>query len=109
RLAHIDRTGPSAAERLAARLLRDRGGRLVLHKDAALARRRYPIPYFLGMTGLVALWIAAAAAPGDLLFWAGAISAGLGVYGAIVARRSVVPPIEHPAFLRTLPLSERAV
>src|SRR5690606_28538834 len=83
--------------------------RLVLHKDASLSRRRYPIPFFLGLVGVVTLWILAAVAPDDLLVWAGVISAGLGAYGVVMARRAMAPPIEYLPYLRTLPVSSAAV
>jgi hypothetical protein len=112
RLAHVDLTTPSPLERLAGRVaasLRGDRARLVLEKDASLSRRRYPIPFFLGLVGLAALWVLAAVAPDDLLVWAGVISAGLGAYGVIMARRSMVSPIEYLAYLRTLPVPAAAV
>jgi hypothetical protein len=112
RLAHVDLTTPSPLERLAGRVaasLRGAPARLVLEKDASLSRRRYPIPFFLGLVGLVALWILAIVAPADLLVWAGVISAGLSAYGVIMARRSMVAPIEYLAYLRTLAVPVRAV
>lgn len=110
RLAHIELTRPSALERLSSRLfLRARGARLLFEKDASLSRRRYPIPYFIGVVGVISAWIAAALAPADLLLWAGIISACLGVYGVVMARRAMFPPIEHPTFLGTLPIANRDV
>lgn len=106
RLAHIELTRPSAIERLAGKSLGGRGARAVFEKDASLARRRYPIPFFFGVVGVIISWILAAAAPNDLMFWAGAISAGLGVYGVVMARRFVQPPIEHMQYVRTLPIAE---
>lgn len=108
RLAHVETTGPSPIERATGRLLGDRGACLVLEKDASLARRRYPIPFFLGVVGLVAQWIVAVTTPESLLLWASAISAGLGAYGVVMARRSMQPPIEHLRLLGTLAIGDRA-
>lgn len=109
RLAHIDLVGPSPLERITAGLLGDRGAALVLCKDASLARRRYPIPFFLGVVGLITLWIVAIAVPDDLLTWSGVTCAGLGAYGVVMARRAMIPPIEHPVFLAGLPIARHAV
>lgn len=109
RLAHVDLTRPSPLERLTGRLLGSPAGRLVLEKDASLARRRYPIPFFLGVVGLLSLWILALVSPAELVTWAGVVSACLGAYGVVMARRSMLPPIEYIAFLRTLPLPAAAV
>lgn len=105
RLAHIELTRPSAAERLLGKNLGSGGARALFEKDASLARRRYPIPFFFGVMGVIISWILAAAAPADLMLWAGTICAGLGVYGAVMARRYVQPPIEHMRYLRTLPIT----
>lgn len=109
RLAHVELTGPSAIERALGGLLGAPGARLVHHKDASLARRRFPIPFFLGFAGLACSCILAAVQPGDLLLWAGVVSGGLGVYGVVMARRSTIPPIEQPRLLHALPVSRRAV
>lgn len=105
RLAHVDLVTPSLIERLVAgRLLggADRAG-VVFDKDARLLRRRYPIPFFLGVVGLATLVVVGWTQPADALMWAATIAAGLGVYGAVMARRLVSPPTEHPRFLRSLP------
>ena len=109
RLAHVELTGPSAIERTLGGLLGQPGSRLVHHKDASLARRRFPIPFFLGFAGLACSWILAAVQPVDLLLWAGVVSGGLGVYGVVMARRITHPPIEQPRLLRTLPIARSAV
>jgi hypothetical protein len=105
RLAHVDLVTPSLIERLVAgRVLggADRAG-VVFDKDARLLRRRFPIPFFLGVVGLATLVIVGWTQPADALMWAATIAAGLGVYGAVMARRLVSPPTEHPRFLRSLP------
>ncbi len=108
RLAHVEKTGPSAIERAMASILRGPGARLLFEKDASLARRRYPIPFFLGFVGLACLWILAAVRPQEMLFWAGAISGGIGAYGLVMARRIMTGPIEHPRLLQALPISKSA-
>lgn len=106
RLAHIELTKPSAIERLVGKSLGSRGARVLVEKDASLARRRYPIPFFFGVMGVIVSWILAAVAPADLMLWAGTICAGLGVYGVVMARRYVQPPIEHMRYVRTLAIAE---
>ncbi len=104
RLAHIDRSTPSAIERGWFSLL-GAGARLVAIKDASLSRRRYPSPYFLGALGMLACWILAIARPASVHAWTAAILGGLAVYSVIMARRLVSPPIELPRFARTLAIS----
>ena len=104
RLAHVELTRPSLIERGWSRLLLRRGARLLFAKDVTLARRRFPIPFFFGVVGVVALWIVAAVAPRDMLQWSAVISASLAAYGLVMARRRAMPPIEHPIYLRTLAL-----
>lgn len=105
RLAHVDLVGPSRIERLVAGgVLGGGGAGAVFEKDARLLRRRFPLPFFFGTVGLVSLVIVGWRAPADALMWAAAIAAGLGVYGAVMARRLVSPPTEHPRFLRSLPV-----
>lgn len=119
RLAHVDLVEPSRLDRLvSARFLGGAtggaasgafgGAAAVFAKDSRLARRRYPIPFFLGLVGVVSLFIVAAARPASMVLWAGVIAAGLGAYGVVMARRLVSTPIEHPAFLRTLPVGGRS-
>jgi hypothetical protein len=107
RLAHVERTRPTAIDRAIMGRLAP-AARLVYGKDARLLRRRYPMPYFLGVVGVLVLWILAAVRPDDLLVWSVAITACLGAYGVIMARRLVSPPTERPAFLRTLPVGRAA-
>jgi hypothetical protein len=107
RLAHVELTVASPLERAVGAVL-GRGARAVFLKDTALARRRFPIPFFLGFVGLVCLLILAATRPDDLLVWAAVISGCLGAYGAIMARRLMAPPIEHPRLLAALPIAPRA-
>jgi hypothetical protein len=76
----------------------------VFEKDTRLLRRRFPLPFFFGTVGLISLVIVGWRASEDALLWAAAIAAGLGVYGAVMARRLVSPPTEHPRFLRSLPV-----
>jgi hypothetical protein len=105
RLAHVDLVGPSRIERLVAGSVLGGGAAgAVFDKDARLLRRRFPLPFFFGTVGLVSLVIVGWRAPEDALMWAAAIAAGLGVYGAVMARRLVNPPTEHPRFLRSLPV-----
>lgn len=106
RLAHIELTKPSRIERLVGKSLGSDGARALVEKDASLARRRYPIPFFFGVMGVIISWILAAAAPADLMLWAGTIGAGLGVYCVVMARRYMQPPIEHLRYVRTLPIAE---
>ena len=105
RLAHIDLVQPTAIDRLAMRTLLagHDGAAIVFGKDARLTRRRYPIPFFIGVSGLVTLFILAATQPDDLVGWAAAVSAGVAVYGVIMARRLLTAPTEHMRFLRSLP------
>ncbi|ACY14584.1 hypothetical protein [Haliangium ochraceum] len=108
RLAHVDLVGPSPIERaIAARLGAD-GAAVVFGKDTRLLRRRFPIPFFLGVVGLLALVAIAVWPPEDALLWAALIAAGLSAYGVVIARRLLAPPTEHARFLRTLPVGGRA-
>jgi hypothetical protein len=109
RLAHVDRSTPSRIERAWFGAVLGGPARLVAHKDASLSRRRYPSPYFLFPLGIAALWVLAAARPGDLLAWSAAILACLGAYAAVMARRLVSPPVEQPRLLRSLPIPPAAV
>ncbi|HWN67681.1 MAG TPA: hypothetical protein VNM90_08570 [Haliangium sp.] len=105
RLAHVDLVGPSRIEALVARRWLGGGAAgAVFEKDARLLRRRYPLPFFFGTVGLISLVLVGWRAPADALLWAAAIAAGLGVYGAAMARRLVSPPTEHPRLLRSLPV-----
>ncbi len=108
RLAHVERTEPSFLERAFARLARGVGARLVFEKDVSLARRRYPIPYFVGLMALIVLWILAVAAPSEALLWAGLLLGSLGAYAVVMAKRLLVPPIEHPRVLASLPFEKGA-
>ncbi len=108
-LAHIERSTPSALERGFFRAwLQDPGALKVAVKDASLARRRYPSPYFLIPVGIIALWIVAATQPDAYLAWGGSILAGLLVYALLMARRYLVEPVEIPALLRALPITKQA-
>jgi hypothetical protein len=104
RLAHVDRSTASRLERLWFALLPPRPRRLA-DKDARLARRRFPSPYFLGPLGVLVLWIMAAAGGADSISWAGVVLFGLAAYAVLMARRLVSPPIELPRLLPPLPLS----
>ncbi len=109
RLAHVDLVKPTAIDRLVMRTLlagADRAA-VVFHKDARLSRRRFPIPYFFGFAGLATLLILAATQPDDLIAWAVAVSAFIGTYGVVMARRLLTPPTEHLRFLSTLPAGHR--
>ncbi len=105
RLAHIELTRASPLERAASRLI-GAGARVLFDKDMRLARRRYPMPYFVSVTGVIAAWIVAAVRPEAMVAWTSCIVACLVVYGVIMARRRRQPPIEHPRLLRTLPFGD---
>ncbi|MCP4446096.1 MAG: hypothetical protein GY811_12225 [Myxococcales bacterium] len=108
-LAHIERSTPSAIERGFFKVwLRDTGVVRVALKDAALSRRRYPSPYFLISCGIVGLWIVAGTVPEAYLAWGGAVLAALMVYAIVMARRYLSEPVEIPALLRSLPVSQQA-
>jgi len=102
RLAHIDLSTASPLERAGARLLGARA-RIIFDKDTRLARRRYPMPYVVSVTGVLAAWIVAAVRPQAMVAWTVCIVACLVVYAVIMARRRRLPPIEHPRLLATLP------
>lgn len=102
RLAHIDLSKASPLERAASRLLGARA-RIVYDKDMRLSRRRYPMPYVVSVTGVLAAWIVAAVRPEAMVAWTTSILACLVAYGWIMARRRRQPPIEHPRLLATLP------
>jgi len=106
RLAHVDLSKASPLERLVARTFLSERARLLLDKDARLTRRRFPIPYFLGLVGVVAMWIVAGVQPSSMFTWAGIIAGCSGAYAVVMAKRRQMPPIEHPRFLRTLAISE---
>ncbi len=103
RLAHVEKVQASQLERWVGRLLRP-AAYLVFDKDTRLARRRYPIPFFVGVVGTGVMWLMAFTQPQEMVQWAAAIGIGVGVYGAVMARRLVTPPIEQTRFLRTLPV-----
>lgn len=108
-LAHIERSTPSALERgFFAAWLRDPGALKVAIKDASLARRRYPSPYFLIPVGIIALWIVAGTEPAAYLAWGGSILAGLMVYSLVMAKRYLSEPVEIPGLIRSLPISSEA-
>jgi hypothetical protein len=109
RLAHIEITRPSLLERAWERAAVPAAARAVFEKDAKLSRRRYPGPYFLSFAGVAALWIVAAARPDNLTAWTAAIVGFLAVYTVIMARRLAIEPVEHPRFLRTLPIASASV
>ena len=46
--------------------------------------------------------------PQAYLAWGGSILAGLLVYSLVMARRSLVEPVEIPALMRTLPVTTNA-
>jgi len=102
RLAHIDLSKASPLERAASHLIGARA-RIVYDKDMRLSRRRYPMPYVVSVTGVLAAWIVAAVRPEAMVAWTASILACLVAYGAIMARRRRQPPIEQPRLLATLP------
>jgi hypothetical protein len=103
----VERDTASLAERLTNRLL-PLPGRLVLLKDAALMRRRFPAGgYLLGLLSLAllgVLWLR----PDAYLAWVLGIAASGLIYALVLANRLWRPPIEHPSMLDTLPLPDRA-
>ncbi len=106
-LASVELSTPSGLENKTFSLfLKSPKSLLVARKDASLSRRRYPSPFFLIPCGIAALWIVAASQPSGYLAWAGAIYGGLLVYTLVMAKRSLVAPIEIPALLATLPISK---
>lgn len=109
RLAHIDRVGASRLERAWFRALRSAGARLVAAKDAALTRRRFPSPYFIAPTGTAVLWLMAWLGGARVVPWASVVLLGLAVYAVLMARRLVVPPVEIPRLITTLPVGPAQV
>jgi hypothetical protein len=105
RLAHVDRSRASRLERAWFGALLGERARRLADKDARLARRRYPSPYFLGPAGVAVLWIIAFTGGGGALSWAGAVLFGLAAYAVVMARRLVAPPVELPRLLSTLPIA----
>lgn len=104
-LAHVDRSVASRVERVWFRLVLSPRPRRLADKDARLARRRYPSPYFLGALGVLALWIMAVSAGAGALPWAGVILFGLAAYAVLMARRLVGAPVELPRLVAALPLT----
>lgn len=102
RLAHIDRSQAGPLESLWGALTTSGSGRVVYRKDAALMRRRYPAPYFVGFLGVIATWILAATKEQGT---AVVVLFSLSAYALVMARRLGAPPVEHPLLLRTLPLA----
>lgn len=102
RLAHIDRSTAGPLESLWGAITTRGSGRVVYHKDAALMRRRYPAPYFVGVLGIAATWILAAVGEQGT---AVVVLLSLSAYALVMARRLGAPPVEHPRLLRTLPLA----
>jgi hypothetical protein len=109
RLAHVDRSTPSAIERAWFSLTLRGAAHLVADKDASLLRRRYPSPYVVTALGIVICWILAFTRPQSVYVWSAAILGGLAVYAVIMARRLTLPPVEIPRLLRALPLSRAEV
>lgn len=105
RLAHIDRSQASPLERLWAAILATGTARVIYDKDAAMMRRRYPAPYFVGVLGIGLTWILAATGEQGT---AVVVLFSLAAYALVMARRLGVPPVEHPRLLRSLPLAPGA-
>jgi hypothetical protein len=105
RLAHIDRSRAGPLERVWAVVFAGDSARAVYDKDAALMRRRYPAPYFVAFVGVGLAWIFAATGEHGT---AVAAVFSLAAYSLVMARRLVVPPVEHPRLLRSLPLARGA-
>ncbi len=109
RLAHIERVGPSPIERAWRDVVVPKAGRVVFTKDASLQRRRYPAPYFVTVIGVLVLWIVAATRPDTTVTWFGAVIGALAAYAVVMARRTALPPVEHPRLMATLPVAPSAV
>jgi hypothetical protein len=103
-LAHVELTTASPLERAASALL-PAPARLTAMKDAALLRRRYPSPYFVVPLGIIASWLVAGFRPEGYWSWAGIFLGGMGLYTAVMARRSFSEPTEKRALMRTLSIS----
>jgi hypothetical protein len=113
KLAHVDLSRARGLERAAGRVGAGPPGtpaRLIYDKDVALARRRYPGHYLLSGIGILAMLAAALFARGATRRQiVGGCAVGLVAYLVVHARRLWAPPVEHPAWLRTLPLPEAGV
>jgi len=103
-LAHLDIHPPTALERMVIRLL-PAGARPIFAKDARMVRRRHPLAYVIGISGLIAQWVLAATASDGMLAWSASIAAAMVLYAALLARRLREPPIEQPRVLAALPLA----
>ena len=109
RLAHVDLDGARGLEALWGKLAGD-PGRAVYTKDVALARRRYPAYYLLGLLGTLIAWgVALFGSPDTRLRWTLGIVLFLCGYALLMAGRLVRPPIEHPRLLATWPWPASAV
>ncbi len=104
-LAHVERSTPSMLERSMIAMRLPDSTKLLATKDASLSRRRYPSPYFLVPCGIAALWIVAATKPSAYLAWGGSLLLVLLAYAVVMARRTLLEPIEIPSLLRTLPVA----
>jgi hypothetical protein len=109
RLAHVERSTASRIERAWFRALMRPRPRHLADKDARLARRRFPSPYFLGPLGVIVLWIMAATRGASALPWAGVVLFGLAAYAVLMARRLVSPPVELSRLTRSLPFTPEDV
>jgi hypothetical protein len=109
RLAHIELTRPSALERAWLRWAVPAPAWGMFIKDACLARRRYPAPYFLFAMGVLGLWTVAAVRPSATVQWAAALASLLAIYAVIMARRLAIAPVEQVRLLATLAICPRHV
>ena len=102
RLAHVERTEPSALERLWIRMTMPAAQALVAEKDARSLRRRFPLPYFLMAVATLTLWGVAILQP-DTHVTTGSIILVTGtLYAAVMRRRVDLPPIEQSRLATSL-------
>jgi len=103
RLAHVDVTRLTAAERLVASLS-PASLRPVLGKDFRLLRRRYPAYFLAQGAAAIGALVAATTAQG-VGEWIAAVLVALHAYSVLMVWRSMQPPIEEPTIYRSIPLT----
>lgn len=103
RLAHLEIQPPSAVERMLIARLAPAGARL-LHKDARLMRRRYPMAWIVGAATWGAGAIVAMGAVASPTAWLLATGLLAGAYLATLGGRLAHAPIELPRLLAMMPV-----